>query len=525
MKKPFVLAILDGWGLGEPREGNAIFKARTPNFEHIENTYPSLALQASGIAVGLMWGEAGNSEVGHLNIGSGRVIYQTLPRILLSIRDESFFANPVFSAAAEHSKKNNSALHLFGMVSSGSVHSYIDHLYALLEFCNRQKLEKVFLHVITDGRDSSPQEAGKFIGQLQIRLEATSKAKIASVGGRHFAMDRDGNWDRIKKAYDCLVEGKGVLIKDPAQYLKDAYVSGLDDQHIEPAAVIGEDGVPTGLVQNGDSLIFFNFREDRARQISRAFVRQDFKEFGRKFLPDLYFAAMTEYEKGLPNVAFGPQKIEKTLAEVLAENNLTQLHIAETEKYAHITYFLNGGKEEQLTGEDWTLVPSIKTPRHEEYPGMRAAEIAEKTIEAMAGDKYDFIAVNFAGADMVGHSGDYRATIKAIEAVDKAVGRIHKEVLERDGILMITADHGNAEEKLDPMTGEIKTEHTSNPVPVYLAAARFAAPAGAARIPLIQRKEIGGALADIAPTVLELLNLPKPPQMTGQSLLPLLTGK
>ncbi|MEK7124030.1 MAG: 2,3-bisphosphoglycerate-independent phosphoglycerate mutase, partial [Patescibacteria group bacterium] len=231
MNKPFILAILDGWGLGEPREGNAIFKARTPNFEHIENTYPSLSLQASGIAVGLMWGEAGNSEVGHLSIGAGRVIYQTLPRILLSIRDESFFANPVFLAAAERAKKNNSALHLLGMVSSGSVHSYIDHLYALLEFCNRQKLEKVFLHIITDGRDSSPQEAGKFIGQLRLRLEATSKAKIASIGGRHFIMDRDGNWDRIKKAYDCLVEGKGVLIKDPVQYLKDAYAGGGDDQH------------------------------------------------------------------------------------------------------------------------------------------------------------------------------------------------------------------------------------------------------------------------------------------------------
>lgn len=517
--KTIVLLILDGWGIAPPSEGNAIFKAKKPNIDFIEMNYPRSLLQASSISVGLMWGEEGNSETGHLNLGAGRIVYQTLPRIVISIRDGSFYRNDTFLKAIEHVKKNNSKLHLLGLISSGSVHSYIDHLYALLELSNQQNLKNVYLHLWTDGRDSPPNEAEKFLANLKLRLSALKFGKIATIMGRFFAMDRNQNWNRTQKAYECMTQGKGEKISDPIEYIRNSYKKNIFDEYIEPAIVINEQGQAEGIIDENDSVIIFNFREDRARQITKAFSLDEFNAFPRKKIKNLFIVTMTEYEKDLPvNVAFRPLIVKNCLAEVLSNELKTQLHIAETEKYAHVTYFFNGGRELPFEKEDRILVPSLLASKFDRFPKMKTPEIASKIVNGLYQNKYDFIVANFANPDMVGHTGNLEATIEAIETVDKYIGELMQTILKRDDILIITADHGNAEEKINPLTGEIKTEHTINPIPFYLVGNKFQKKQSY-KIPLYQEKEAQGILADVAPTILELMNLPQPSEMNGKSLL------
>lgn len=524
---PLLLIIFDGFGISPRERGNAIRAAHAPALGAITRRYPFATLQASGTAVGLPWGEAGNSEIGHLTMGAGRPIYHHLPRIVVAIQDGSFFSNPAFGGVITEVKARGSALHLLGLVSSGSVHSYIDHLYALLELVTQNGLPQVWLHVITDGKDAPSNEAAKFVSQIEERLAAKYPAvRVASLIGRFYAMDRDEKWERVRSAYDLLVEGKGAPFEDASGYLADAYARGQNDEDIEPAFRRDADGSPLGRIKDGDGLIIFNFREDSVREITRAFAAETFDAFPRRRLPDLKIASMTEYEKYLPGIAaaFPPIEIARPLGRVLADAGKTQLRIAESEKYAHVTYFFNGGTEKPFTGEERIFVPSANVPHFDDAPAMRAPEITARILENVGG--YDFILANFANADMVGHTGNFEATVKAIEALDQAVSRIVPAVFERGGVIVITGDHGNAEEKIHPLSGEPITEHTGNPVPFYLVGERWRkgedrAPAEIAAL----EKEPGGIITDVAPTVLELMGLPIPPEMTGKSLLPLLNAE
>lgn len=512
------LIILDGWGVAPASYGNAITQANTPTLDAIENTYPSLLLQASGIAVGVPWGEEGNSEVGHLNIGAGRIVPQYLPRIINDIRDGSFFKNKVLKQAAHQVKNNNSSFHVMGLVSSGSVHSYIDILYGLLYFAKREGLKRVYLHIFTDGKDSSPQEAAKFVMQLKERMDKQNLGEIASLIGRTYAMDRDEHWQNTQKAYELLTEGKGRLIDDAGAYLEESYKNGINDQYTEPAIVKTQNtNTKTQTIDDGDALVFFNFREDSARQLTRAFINNDFRKFDRKKVENLAFVALTQYEESIPRfmVAFPPIDIKNTLGETLSANGKTQLRLAESEKYAHITYFFNGLKEKALRGEERILVPSGGAPHYENFPAMQALKITEKAIEKMK--NFDFLLINFANADMLAHTGDIQATIKGVETIDTYLKKI-LEKREKDRVIIITSDHGNASDMLDPRTGEIKTEHSSNPVPFYFIHEEVS---GSSLHPL-STQETKGILADIAPTILELMQIPVPKEMTGKSLLPLL---
>lgn len=521
--KPVVLIVLDGFGVSLHLRGNAIAEARKPAFDLIEQYYPFTTLQASGAAIGLPWGEPGNSEVGHLTMGAGRAIFHHLPRIIMAIHDGSFYENAALRGVARHVRDHASALHLIGLTSSGSVHSYLDHLYALLEFAAREKLERVWLHAITDGRDAPPQEAERFIAQLEQRLEARfPKAAIASLIGRFYAMDRDENWDRIQKTYELMTRGRGAGFQDPVEYFRQSYARGKSDEFIEPA-YREENGQPVGRIGAHDGVIFFNFREDSMRELVRAFAAEPFDEFPRQRLEGLRVATMTEYEKNLPGVAaaFPPLEITRPLGRILAEAGKRQLRVAETEKYAHVAYFFNGGQEKPFPGEERILVPSRSVPHFDEHPEMRAPEITAAILERIA--EYDFILSNFANADMVGHTGNFAAIIKAVEALDESVGKIQEAVLARDGVLLITGDHGNAEEKIHPYSGEEITEHTANPVPFYLVSSSYrrTEPRSAEAI-RARKKEPAGILTDVAPTILELMQLAKPPEMTGKSLLPIL---
>ncbi|MDP3785146.1 MAG: 2,3-bisphosphoglycerate-independent phosphoglycerate mutase [bacterium] len=537
--KPVILIILDGFGVSFEKSGNAVEAANKPNLDFLEKNFPMTTLQASGVAVGLPWGKSGNSEVGHLAIGSGRVVYNHLPRIINAIQDQSFFKNEAFLKAAEHVKKNNSRLHLLGLVSSGSVHSYIDHLYALLEFIEKEKIDKSFLHVITDGKDSPPNEGGKFLSQLEERMaKEFPHTKIASVVGRFYAMDRDAKWDRIKKAYELLTLGKGEKIKKVSQYLNESYKKGVSDEFIEPAFVPTDIGTTAGapaktletagkpaLVNDGDAMILFNFREDSVREISEAFIKENFDSFGRNKLINFLLVTLTEYEKNLPVlVAFPPTDIPWPLGRIVSEAGLKQLRIAETEKYAHVTYFFNGGKEKPFTGEDRILIQSLPASHFDEVPQMKAEEITQKILEN-AGD-YDLIVANFANADMVGHTGNFDAAIKAVEALDTVIGKITGLIVEKNACLIITADHGNIELKMDPLTGEKLTEHSINPVPLIIAANNFKINKERSAEDLAKIKsEVNGVLTDIAPTILELLGIEKPKEMTGKSLLDFLKNQ
>ncbi len=518
--KPVVLVILDGYGRGPENAANAIFKAKKPNIDSIEKNYPMTNLQASGIAVGLPWGDEGNSEVGHLNLGAGRIVYQYLPRITFAIRDGSFFELPALTKLAEHIKKNNSSLHIMGLIGGGNVHSYIDHLYGVLEFAKKEAIENVFIHAFTDGRDSPPKNALDFYDKIQNQLnEHYPFAKIASLIGRHLAMDRDNHWDRTEKTYQLLTEGKGEAFGNVHAAIKSDYDKNITDEFIEPKVLVDKP------IKENDAVIFIDFREDSARQLSRVFVEENFKEFPRKKIDNLYFAAMTRYEKNLPlNVLFEPLQVKNTLAEAVAKGEKSQIHIAETEKYAHVTYFFNGGEETAFPNEDRILIPTKRDHDFSEDPAMSASEVTEKLVEKINSKKYDLIVANYANADMVGHTGNFQATVSAIEILDNEIGRLMPEVLKTGGVLIITSDHGNADEKINPLTGTPQTEHSANPVPFYLVGNDFNREKAQEKTE-VEKFEVEGILADVSPTILELMDLPQPPEMTGKSLLKLLAER
>lgn len=517
--KPAVLIILDGFGRGPESPSNGIWMAKKPTFDYIETNFPMTNLQASGIAVGLPWGEEGNSEVGHLNLGSGRIVYQYIPRIIFAIRDGSFFTNEALEQAAEMAKKNNSTLNVIGLVSSGSVHAYIDHFYAVLELAKRQGLSKVNIHVFTDGRDAPPKEAMDFLAKVNQKIAADYPgAKIVSLVGRYYAMDRDDRWELTEKAYNLITQGVGTRFKNIAEALKASYDKNLTDEFVEPS-VIAEKDADVARAKDNDAFIYINFREDSARQLTEAFVQKDFNKFKRQELKNIYFATMTQYKEGLDiHVAFSPIDIKNPLALVLSQNNKKQLHIAETEKYAHVTYFFNGGIEKPFPLEDRVLISSAKDYNFSERPQMSAPEITDKIIEAINSKNYDVIVANYANADMVGHTGDYNAIIKAIEVLDAQIAMIMEIILKIGGLLIVTADHGKADEIRNPLTGEPYPEHSSNPVPIYLIAKEFTLSKTQEDIER-QRMEVGGILADVAPTLLELMGLTIPPEMTGHSLI------
>ena len=516
--KQVILVILDGWGVSPERRGNAIANAKTPNYDRLMRFCPNTLLQASGIAVGLDWNEMGNSEVGHTTIGAGKVLYQNLPRVNLAIKDGSFFKNKALLETINRAKETNANLHLMGLLSDGGVHGHINHLYALLELVKSQKFdpERVFIHIFTDGRDTEPTKGIKFISELLENIKSGEAiGKIASIVGRYYAMDRNNNWERTKIAYNGIVNGEGEKTSDPISAVKKSYQNNITDEFIKPIIVLDEQE-KSHSVNSFDSIIFFNTREDRARQITKAFVMPDFDKFEQKFvLPKIQFCAMIEYEKGLPiNVAFPPEKVSCPLGKAISDAKLNQLRIAETEKYAHVTYFFNGGREKPFKNEYRTLVPSPSVESYDEVPEMSAAEITNETIKAIKSNKFSFILINYANSDMVGHTGNFRAAVQAIEFIDQCLGKLCEAALNFHNVLLITADHGNSEEMINPLTGEILTTHTSNPVPFILVDPE--------NKPLKNGEastKIEGMLGDIAPTVLELLEIPKPEEMTGRSLL------
>jgi 2,3-bisphosphoglycerate-independent phosphoglycerate mutase len=511
---PLVLAILDGWGERAETAGNGIRLARTPNMDRWRATYPWTLIRAAEKAVGLPEGQMGNSEVGHLNIGAGFVVRQDVTMIDDSIADGSFFSNPAFTAAADHVKAHNAQLHIIGLLGTGGVHSHMGHEKALLQFAKRAGLERVFVHAFTDGRDTLPHSGIDFLRDLQTFMREIGVGRVATVSGRYYAMDRDRRWDRTEKAYNAMVQGVGQQAPSAEAAIQQSYAAGVTDEFIVPTVVM--DGAnPVATVRAGDAVICFNFRADRVRQITRAFVSSDFDGFPRQQLQDLFYVAMTEYEKGLPvAVAFEGEDVRVPLAKVLSDAGLKQLHVAETEKYAHVTYFLNGGREEPFPGEDRVLVPSPKVATYDLQPEMSAAGIRDRVLEALDRNTEDVIILNFANADMVGHSGNIDAVIKAVETVDACLGAIVNKVLELGGVALITADHGNAEQLIDPHGGGPFTAHTTNPVPFLVVAADGLA---------LDRQHItlreGGVLADVAPTVLHVLHIAQPDTMTGSSLI------
>lgn len=517
MFKPVILIVLDGWGIGKNNTANTITRANLPTITKLNNFYPNLSLQAAGISVGLPWGEPGNSEVGHTTLGTGKIIYQSLPRIAMAIQNGEFYRNQVFLEAMSIANKNNSALHLMGLVGKGAVHSHVEHLYALLEMARDQKVKQVFVHVFTDGRDCAPNSAIESIAELQHKLAEFGVGKIASIGGRYFGMDRNNNWDRIQKAYASMTQGTGAQIADPVSYLRESYKKEIFDEYIEPATIV-EQGKPIGLIQNNDSIIFFNYREDRARQITETFVLPGFMKFERTALQNINFVAMTQYEDGLPmNVAFPPIKITECLGNLLSKHKKSQLRIAETEKFAHVTYFFNGGQETAFPKEDRLIIPSKNVASFDLAPEMSAQELTDTVIDVVEKEKYDFILMNYANADIVGHTGNEVAITKAVETIDHCLGKLIPVVLLKKGCLLITADHGNAEETKNNLTGEINTEHSINPVPLW-----FITSENHREKPVGFSDEPQGLLSDITPTILDLMQIDIPEEITGESLLPLL---
>lgn len=514
--QPIILIILDGWGINLEQKGNAISVENTPFINKIEKSYPFMTLTSSGLAVGLPYGEAGNSEVGHMAIGTGRITYQYLPRIMFAIQDGTFFKNPVLSKAVEHVRKNNSSLHIMGLTSSGTVHSYIDHLDALLEFAKKEKISKVFLHAFTDGKDSLPREAKTFLPDLSQKMQKNKLGKMVTVLGRNFAMDRDGNWDKTQKAYQALTSPGGAKSPDLIKSITDHYNNGSNDQDMTPTIL--EDTENTRIKDN-DAVIFFNFREDSARQLTQAFVKEKFDGFQRTKIKNLFFATMTRYEDNLPiNVMFDPPNITNSLSEVLSKNKKKHLKIAETEKYAHVTYFFNGLAEKSFPLESRLIIPSLKAGQYKKFPKMKAPEITEQVIKAFEKRSHDVVIANFANADMLGHSGDFNAAQKGIKFLDKMLEKIYNLIIKEDGIMIITGDHGNAEEMVDPISGNVKTEHTTNPVPFYLVSGNIEKLKTKEEIAQI-KKEPRGLLGDIAPTILDIMSIEKPKEMTGKSLL------
>jgi len=521
-RKPILLVAIDGFGISAIDENNPVVMAKKPNMDAIIANYPYGILDASGIAVGLPWGEVGNSEVGHLNLGAGLVVYQNLPRINISIENKSFFTNDVFLKAAEHTKKNKSKLHFYGIASTGGVHGHIEHLKALIQFAQQQKIKDVYIHCITDGRDSPPQGSMTFLKDLQETMKKTKTGTIASLCGRYWAMDRNNAWDRTQRAYDVLTLGKGNKHREIFDALQKSYAAKADDEMLEPVIITDKKDTPLALVEDHDAVIFFNFREDRARQITKGFVEENFDKFKKEKIPqDLFFATFTEYEAGLPaKVAFPPEHIPHPFGSLVAAAGLKQLRIAETEKYAHVTYFFNGGAEEIYKNEDRVLVESPKVKTYDMKPEMSAYGVTEKLVPLIEKKIYDFILVNYANPDMVGHTGNLQATIKGIEVVDDCIGKIVEANRKVGGITAITADHGNAEIKIDILKHTISKEHSTSPVPLMLIHEDMKKSRTPEEIEVL-KKNINpiGILADVAPTLCELMELKPSEDMTGRSLL------
>ncbi|NEZ47112.1 2,3-bisphosphoglycerate-independent phosphoglycerate mutase [Clostridium niameyense] len=506
-KKPVLLMILDGLGITNKVEGNAVEAANKPNLDNIFKKYPHMKLGASGLSVGLPEGQMGNSEVGHLNIGAGRVVYQALTRITKSIEDGDFFENKALNKVADNVLENNSSMHLLGLLSPGGVHSHIDHLKGLLKFCKTKNIKNVYLHAFLDGRDVAPSSAKEYIKEIEDYMKKIGVGEIATVSGRYYAMDRDNRWERVQLAYNAAVLGKGEVAESALEAVENSYKNNKTDEFVLPTVIV-KNKKPIANIKNKDSVIFFNFRPDRAREITRAINDKVFSGFKRETL-DLTFVTMTEYDSTLENVyvAFPPEHLKNTLGEYISKMGKRQLRIAETEKYAHVTFFFNGGVEEPNENEDRVLVPSPKVATYDLKPEMSACEVTEQLLKKLDSDKYDMIILNYANPDMVGHTGIFEAAKKSIEAVDECVGKVVSKVLEKEGTVLITADHGNSEEMIDYNTGNPFTAHTINQVPfVYVSN---------------EPKELKdkGILADIAPTILEIMGLSKPEEMTGNSLI------
>lgn len=508
-KKPTVLMILDGFGLNEKSDGNAVAQANTPVLDKMMKEYPFVKGYASGLAVGLPDGQMGNSEVGHLNMGAGRIVYQELTRISKEIEDGDFFKNEALLSAVENCKKNGSDLHLFGLVSDGGVHSHNTHIYGLLELAKKEGLKNVYVHCFMDGRDTAPSSGKAFIQELVDKMQEIGVGQIATISGRYYAMDRDNRWERVEQAYAALTKGEGVKASDPVAAMQASYDDDKTDEFVLPT-VIEQDGKPVATVKDNDSVIFFNFRPDRAREMTRVFCCDDFNGFDRGPRKQVTYICFTEYDVTIPNkeIAFKKVELDNTFGQFLAANGKTQARIAETEKYAHVTFFFNGGVEEPNKGEERILVKSPKVATYDLQPEMSAPAVCDKLCEAIRSQKYDVIIINFANPDMVGHTGVMDAAVKAVEAVDACVGRALDALLEVDGQMFLCADHGNAEQLVDYDTGVPFTAHTTNPVPFILVNYD----------PSYTLKE-GGRLADIVPTLIEMMGMEKPAEMTGESLL------
>ena len=521
--RPVVLFVLDGFGIAPDAEGNAITRANTPTFHAITSRYPSMTLRASSEEVGLNWGEMGNSEVGHLAIGAGRVYYQTLPRLTKSIASGEFMKNPALAKAFEKVKTTGGVLHLMGILSSGKVHGFDEHCFALLRMAKEYGLKRVAVHAVLDGRDTLYNSGLDFVKNALSQMKEIGIGELASMCGRFFTMDRDNRWDRVEKAYNAMAIGKAdVMVEDPVEAIELSYSREVYDEEFAPT-VLTKKGRPVATIGADDAVICWNFRPDRSREITKAFVVPAFEKFSREYIKGLTFVTMTEYEEGLPvDVAYAPEKISNPLAEVISNAGLVQLHIAETEKYAHVTFFLNGTREEPFPHEDRALIPSPHVASYSEQPAMSAVAITDRVVQEIKRGNYDVILGNFANADMVGHTGNLAATISAVETIDACLARIIDAVLAADGVLLVTADHGNAEEVLNLQTHDMDKEHSTNPVPFWIIGKQFEGkPSIAGDVPNgdLSLMPPCGMLADVAPTVLAILGIPQPPEMTGAPLL------
>lgn len=506
--RPIILIVMDGFGINNSIEGNAILQCGTKNISHLMNTYPNTVIHTSGLDVGLPDGQMGNSEVGHMNMGAGRIVYQEFTRISKSIKDGDFFENRALINVINECKKNNSKLHLYGLVSDGGVHSHNTHLYALLRLAKAQNFDNVFVHCFLDGRDTPPMSAKEYLEQLEANMRDIGVGQIASIMGRYYAMDRDNRWDRVELAYNALVLGKGDYADSAKQAIESSYNTEVTDEFVRPTVILKQ-GKPIATINENDGIIFFNFRHDRAREITRAFVDSDFNNFERaNGFFKVHYVCMTEYDEHIHNVdiAFKPENLNNTFGEYISGLGYKQLRIAETEKYAHVTFFFNGGIEDAYEGEDRILIPSPKVSTYDLKPEMSAYEVTDKLLNAINNDKYNFILVNYANCDMVGHTGIMSAAQKAVCTVDECIGKVVDAILNKNGIAIVTADHGNAEEMIDPITGEPHTAHTTNVVPLIIAG-----------VGDVKLKE--GRLCDIVPTILGIMGEKVPEEMKGNSLI------
>lgn len=506
--RPVALIIMDGFGLRNTQEGNAVAQAKKPNYERLMSQYPNSTLIACGEEVGLPAGQMGNSEVGHLNIGAGRIVYQDLTRISKSIRDGEFYDNPTLVEAVRAAKVNNKKFHIYGLLSDGGVHSHIEHVFAMLDLAKKEGLDEVYIHAFLDGRDVSPDSGKHFVEQLNAKMEQVGIGKIATVQGRYYAMDRDKRWERVEKSYRAIVYGEGPQYTDALQAVTESYEKSIFDEFVEPTVIVDDQGNPVSTVESGDSVVFLNFRPDRAIQLSQVFTNKDFRGFDRgpKFPENLHFVCLTMFSETVEGyVAYEPKNLDNTLGEVLVQNNKKQLRIAETEKYPHVTFFFSGGRDVELPGETRILINSPKVATYDLQPEMSAYEVADAAVKEIEAENHDCIILNFANPDMVGHSGMLEPTIKAVEVTDECMGKVVDAVIAKGGVAIIIADHGNADMVFDEQ-GRPFTAHTTNPVPFILTASD-----------VVLRD--GGILADVAPTILDLMQLPKPVEMTGVSMI------